>query len=86
LERRDRRWDSTGLVAGLKKSAYQEGRRKPLTGLPIHESIAIRISLIAHQMIPVIDESGEDYLYPSSYIMAIALSKPLQQALAISPS
>ncbi|WP_347179255.1 hypothetical protein [Roseofilum acuticapitatum] len=41
---------------------------------------------IAHQMIRVIDESGEDYLYPSSYFMAIALSEPLQQALAISPS
>jgi len=41
---------------------------------------------IAHQMIRVIDESGEDYLYPSSYFMAIELSEPLQQALAISPS
>lgn len=39
---------------------------------------------IAHQMIRVIDESGEDYLYPSGYFMAIKLSEPLQQALAIS--
>ena len=36
-----------------------------------------------HQMIRVIDESGEDYLYPSGYFMAIELSEPLQQALAI---
>ncbi|MFB2967571.1 hypothetical protein ACE1CD_01235 [Aerosakkonema sp. BLCC-F183] len=35
-----------------------------------------------HQMIRVIDESGEDYLYPSSYFMPIELSEPLQQALA----
>lgn len=35
-----------------------------------------------HQMIRVIDESGEDYLYPSCYFMAIELSEPLQQALA----
>ncbi|MGL4378222.1 MAG: hypothetical protein ACRCT1_17405 [Microcoleaceae cyanobacterium] len=35
-----------------------------------------------HQMIRVIDESGEDYLYPSRYFMAIELSAPLQQALA----
>jgi hypothetical protein len=36
-----------------------------------------------HQMIRVIDESGEDYLYPSGYFMAIELSEPLQQVLAI---
>jgi len=35
-----------------------------------------------HQMIRVIDESGEDYLYPSRYFMVIELSEPLQQALA----
>ncbi|MCL1474159.1 hypothetical protein [Argonema antarcticum] len=35
-----------------------------------------------HQMIRVIDESGEDYLYPSRYFMPIELSEPLQQALA----
>lgn len=35
---------------------------------------------IAHQMIRVIDESGEDYLYPSGYFMAIERSEPLQQA------
>ena len=33
-------------------------------------------------MIRVIDESGEDYLYPSSYFMAIELSEPLQKAFA----
>jgi hypothetical protein len=35
-----------------------------------------------HHQIRVIDESGEDYLYPSRYFMAIELSEPLQQALA----
>ncbi|USR89445.1 hypothetical protein NEA10_11130 [Phormidium yuhuli AB48] len=34
-----------------------------------------------HQMIRVIDESGEDYLYPSSYFMPIELSAPLQEAI-----
>ncbi|MCU0542432.1 MAG: hypothetical protein MUE44_09595 [Oscillatoriaceae cyanobacterium Prado104] len=38
----------------------------------------------AHQMIRVIDESGEDYLYPSRYFMPIELSEPLQQALVAS--
>lgn len=35
-----------------------------------------------HQMIRVIDESSEDYLYPSRYFMPIELSEPLQKALA----
>jgi hypothetical protein len=37
-----------------------------------------------HQMIRVIDESGEDYLYPSRYFMPIELSEPVQQALVAS--
>ncbi|MGL4501767.1 MAG: hypothetical protein ACRCU2_22045 [Planktothrix sp.] len=35
----------------------------------------------SHQMIRVIDESGEDYLYPKAYFMPIELSAPLQQVL-----
>ncbi|MDF0555505.1 hypothetical protein [Kamptonema sp. UHCC 0994] len=35
-----------------------------------------------HQMIRVIDESGEDYLYPCRYFIALELSEPVQQALA----
>ncbi len=35
-----------------------------------------------HHQIRIIDESGEDYLYPSDYFMALELSEPLQQALA----
>jgi hypothetical protein len=38
----------------------------------------------AHQMIRIIDESGEDYLYPSRYFMSIELSELLQQALVTS--
>ena len=30
----------------------------------------------------VIDESGEDYLYPSSFFVAIELSRPIQRAIA----
>ena len=38
----------------------------------------------AHLMIRIIDESGEDYLYPSRYFMSIELSELLQQALVTS--
>lgn len=35
-----------------------------------------------HHMIRVIDESGEDYLYPSSYFMFVELPEPIKQVLA----
>ena len=36
-----------------------------------------------HQMIRVIDESGEDYLYPSNYFISIKLPKAVEEALSI---
>ncbi|MDJ1175370.1 hypothetical protein [Roseofilum capinflatum] len=38
----------------------------------------------SHQMLRIIDESGEDYLYPHSYFMPIELSPPLQKVLEMS--
>ena len=35
-----------------------------------------------HAMVRVVDESGEDYLYPSDYFLPVELSQPVQQALA----
>ncbi|MDY6782273.1 MAG: hypothetical protein SW833_06935 [Cyanobacteriota bacterium] len=36
----------------------------------------------SHQMIRVVDESGEDYLYPSRFFVPIELSESLQTVLA----
>lgn len=36
-----------------------------------------------HQMIRVVDESGEDYLYPSGFFIPIDLPRPIEQALAL---
>jgi len=36
-----------------------------------------------HQMIRVVDESGEDYLYPSEFFIPIDLPRPIEQALAL---
>lgn len=36
-----------------------------------------------HQLIRVIDESGEDYLYPVNYFLPISLPEPVAQALAL---
>ncbi len=35
-----------------------------------------------HNMIRVIDESGEDYLYPKSNFMAVELSEAIIEAIA----
>lgn len=36
-----------------------------------------------HKMIRVIDESGEDYLYPSVFFIPIDLPKPVEKALSL---
>lgn len=36
-----------------------------------------------HSLVRVIDESGEDYLYPSSYFLFVELPQTVQQALAL---
>ena len=35
-----------------------------------------------HRLIRVIDESGEDYLYPSSYFVRVQLPQEAEQAIA----
>jgi hypothetical protein len=37
-----------------------------------------------HDQIRVIDESGEDYLYPGSFFAEIELPQPLRRAIAAS--
>jgi hypothetical protein len=36
-----------------------------------------------HHMIRVIDESGEDYLYPSNYFVEIEIPKAVEEAFSI---
>ncbi len=36
-----------------------------------------------HKLIRVVDESGEDYLYPADYFAPISLPKTLVEALAL---
>lgn len=38
---------------------------------------------VAHNLVRVIDESGEDYLYPSSRFMRITVPQTLAKALAL---
>ena len=36
-----------------------------------------------HSLVRVVDESGEDYLYPSDYFLVVDLPQRVQQALAL---
>ncbi len=36
-----------------------------------------------HSLVRVVDESGEDYLYPAAYFLAVELPQQVQQALEI---
>jgi hypothetical protein len=36
---------------------------------------------VRHAQVRIIDESGEDYLYPQKYFMAIELPRPVEAAL-----
>ncbi len=38
---------------------------------------------VKHQLIRIIDESGEDYLYPEDYFVFITLPQPVAQAFAV---
>ncbi len=38
-----------------------------------------------HQLVRVIDESGQDYLYPTDYFVPIELPQPVERAFASMP-
>jgi hypothetical protein len=39
----------------------------------------------AHRMLRVVDESGEDYLYPLDYFLPVILPQTVVEALALAP-
>ena len=59
-----------------------EGYAASLELRKIYEVIPDELSA-GHQMIRVVDESGEDYLYPSDFFITIDLPKPVEQALSL---
>ena len=53
-------------------------RRKIYQALPDRQAAA-------HGLIRVIDESGEDYLYPADYFVPVELSREAERALSTAP-
>ena len=64
------------LVVCLKNKGYEVSleRRK------IYQVLADR-EAAEHRQIRVIDESGEDYLYPQSFFAPIELPQPIRRAV-----
>lgn len=67
------------VVLCLRNDGYEVSleRRKLYEAIPDREASA-------HRQVRVIDESGEDYLYPSSHFAAIVLPRTLRKALLAS--
>ena len=57
-----------------------EGYEVSLEPRKIYEAVPDR-DAAAHSQLRVIDESGEDYLYPASHFAAIALPQSLRRAV-----
>jgi hypothetical protein len=64
------------FVICLRNRGYEVSleRRKIYEVLPDAEAAK-------HRQLRVIDESGEDYLYPTSYFASIELTAPLRKAV-----
>jgi hypothetical protein len=64
------------LAVCIRNAGYEASlvRRKIYQVLP--DARAAR-----HELVRVVDESGEDYLYPESYFAPISLPQPLRKAV-----
>ncbi len=68
----------TQFVVCIKNTKYPAS----LEVRKIYESLP-DASAAKHQLIRVIDESGEDYLYPADYFVPIKLPQLIVKALAL---
>lgn len=64
------------FVICVNNSEYQASLEKRKLYQIIEDSKANKLNLIR-----VIDESGEDYLYPNSYFLGIKLNRELEKAI-----
>jgi hypothetical protein len=64
------------LVICLRNDGYEVSLEKRKIYLAIPDELAAK-----HRLLRVIDESGDDYLYPSNCFAAIDLPKPIRRAV-----
>jgi hypothetical protein len=65
-------------VICVNNSEYQASLEKRKLYRIIEDDKAEKLNLVR-----IIDESGEDYLYPSSYFLGIKLDKGIEEAIAM---
>ena len=71
------------LAICLRNDGYEVSLERRKIYLTIPDELAAK-----HQLLRVIDESGEDYLFPASWFAALKLPAPTKRAVmaAVSPS
>jgi len=74
--------EQTGTESQFVVCVKNEGYATSLEPRKIYRVLPDRDAL-AHQLVRVIDESGEDYLFPAVYFLPITLSQTLVEALAL---
>lgn len=70
-----------GLMRGiLLLCVRNDGYEASLERRKIYQALPDRVAA-KHQQVRVIDESGEDYLYPAKFFAPIKLPRPLRRAM-----
>jgi hypothetical protein len=67
---------STQLVVCIENEGYAVSSQKRKIYIAVRDPLAEK-----HGLIRVIDESGEDYLYPKTFFRSIALSQSVKKAV-----
>lgn len=70
--------ETTGFVICIRNNEYPVSLEPRKIYPTIHDSAAAE-----HHQLRVVDESGEDYLYPEEYFIPVELPVAVQQALKI---
>ncbi len=67
---------ATSLAIRIRNEGYEVSleRRKLCELIPDDASAK-------HRLLRVVEESGEDYLYPETFVLPIGLPKPVEKAL-----
>ena len=65
-----------GFVVCVKNEGYEASLELRKIYQAIPDTGAAR-----HHLLRIIDESGEDYLYPQDFFLSIVLPKPVEKAL-----
>jgi hypothetical protein len=64
------------LVVCIDNEGYRASLEKRKIYVALHDAVAEK-----HRLVRIVDESGEDYLYPKAFFRAIALPQSVRKAV-----